>query len=77
MGRRLLLVMAVVCSVGLLLVLGQFPLTAQDIIFVTNTPAVAAPLLCHEYTCIGHANRSINVAAHCRAAPAGDQYAAA
>lgn len=44
MGRRLLLVFAVVSSVGLLLVLGQFPLTAQDFSFATNTPAVVAPV---------------------------------
>ncbi len=44
MGRRLLLVWAVISSVGLLLVLGQFPLTAQDVIFATNTPSAAVPL---------------------------------
>ena len=43
MGRRLLFVGAVV-SVGLLLVLGLFPLTAQDVIFATNTPSQAVPL---------------------------------
>ena len=44
MGRRFLLIWAVICSVGLLLVVGQFPLTAQDVVFATNTPPVAAPL---------------------------------
>ncbi|MEP6984044.1 MAG: hypothetical protein ABI970_00480, partial [Chloroflexota bacterium] len=44
MGRRLLLVLTVICSVGLLLVIGQSPLTAQDSVFVTNTPALAAPI---------------------------------
>ena len=44
MGHRLLLVWAIIGSVGLLLVLGQFPLTAQDVVFMTNTPAVAAQL---------------------------------
>ncbi|MBI1276568.1 MAG: hypothetical protein GC179_00430 [Anaerolineaceae bacterium] len=44
MGRRLLFLWAVISSVGLLLVLGQFPLTAQDIVFATNTPSVGVPI---------------------------------
>ncbi len=44
MGRRLLLLWAVITSVGLLLVLGQFPLTAQDVVLETNTPSVSVPL---------------------------------
>lgn len=44
MGRRLLLLWTVICSVGLLLILGQFPLTAQDVVFATNTPSAAVPL---------------------------------
>ncbi len=44
MGRRLLLIGSVIGSVGLLLVLGLFPLTAQDVLFATNTPSVAVPL---------------------------------
>jgi hypothetical protein len=42
MARRLLLMLAVIASV--VLILGQFPLTAQDNIFVTNTPAAILPL---------------------------------
>ena len=44
MGRRFLLVGTVIVSVGLLIVSGIFPLTAQDIVFMTNTPAVAVQL---------------------------------
>ncbi len=44
MGRRLLLGCAVISVVGMLLLLGQVPLTAQDFVFATNTPAVTAPL---------------------------------
>ncbi len=42
MARRLLLMLAVIASMAL--ILGQFPLTAQDNIFVTNTPAAVVPL---------------------------------
>src|SRR5262245_35652520 len=44
MGRRFLLIGTVIVSVGLLIVWGIFPLTAQDIVFMTNTPAVAVQL---------------------------------